>query len=188
MSACLAPVGGHNRAPCAARDDMSSPKENPLQRLYSRPGFLLRRAHQISVAIFESECSSIGLTPAQYSVLSVLRSNDGLDQTRLAKALGFDKVTTLRVLYLMEERRLIERTRSETDKRTNSLRLTREGIALYQQAQKPVERAYKRLMEPLSPDQQQQFLGLLEHVVQALDSHARAPLVRDIGTEPALTK
>ena len=69
-----------------------------LSRLYARPGFLLRRAHQISAAVFEDECRAVGLTPAQFGVLTVLRASPGMDQSSLARALGFDKVTVLRVL------------------------------------------------------------------------------------------
>jgi hypothetical protein len=36
-----------------------------LQRLYLRPGFLLRRAHQLPVGIFEEEGREVGLTPSQ---------------------------------------------------------------------------------------------------------------------------
>ena len=68
-----------------------------LKDLYQRPGFLLRRTHQISAAVFENACASVGLTPAQYGVLTVLSSEPGLDQTRLARALAFDKVTVMRV-------------------------------------------------------------------------------------------
>src|SRR5690606_20678335 len=69
-----------------------------LDELYQRPGFLLRRTHQISAAVFESACAEVGLTPAQYGVLTVLAAEPGLDQTRLARALAFDKVTVMRVL------------------------------------------------------------------------------------------
>ena len=37
-----------------------------LARLYARPGFLLRRAHQISSAVFEDACKGLALTPAQF--------------------------------------------------------------------------------------------------------------------------
>ena len=30
-----------------------------LTQLYARPGFLLRRAHQISAAVFEDECRNV---------------------------------------------------------------------------------------------------------------------------------
>lgn len=168
-----------------ASASMPAPKESTLQRLHSRPGFLLRRAHQISVAIFECACEDIGLTPAQYSVLSALCDCDGMDQTRLGKLLGFDKVTTLRILYLMEDRGLIQRTRLETDRRTNSLSITPEGLALYRKAQRPVERAFKTLMEPFCESEQAQFIGMLEHLITELDRHARAPLVRVVQKVPA---
>ena len=78
--------------------------DQSLARLYARPGFLLRRAHQISAAVFEDECRNVGLTPAQFGVLTVLQASPGLDQSSLARALGFDKVTVLRVLRGLEAR------------------------------------------------------------------------------------
>ena len=80
-----------------------------LSRLYARPGFLLRRAHQISAAVFEDECRDLALTPAQFGVLTVLRSHPGLGQSSLARALGFDKVTVLRVLRGLETRGFVAR-------------------------------------------------------------------------------
>ena len=69
-----------------------------LSDMYQRPGFLLRRAHQISAAVFESACAEVGLTQAQYGVLMVVQSAPDIDQSSLARALAFDKVTVLRVL------------------------------------------------------------------------------------------
>src|SRR5690348_6897831 len=89
----------------------------PLTRLYARPGFLLRRAHQISAAVFEDECRELGLTPAQFGVLTVLRTHPGLGQSSLARALGFDKVTVLRVLRGLEGRGLVERSPAPDNKR-----------------------------------------------------------------------
>ena len=75
-------------------------------RGYSRTGgFLLRRAHQISAAVFEDACKELGLTPAQFGVLTVLQAHPGMGQSSLARALGFDKVTVLRVLRGLEARR-----------------------------------------------------------------------------------
>ena len=155
-------------------------RPNALARLYARPGFLLRRAHQLSSGIFESECESIGITPAQYSVLSALHVQPGQDQSTLARALGFDKVTILRVLHAMEERGLVLRERTETNRRSVKLALTSQGEALFDAAQKPVDRAYKRLMAPLSEAQQRQLLKLLELLTSALEEQARAPLVRSV--------
>lgn len=148
-----------------------------LARMYARPGFLLRRAHQISAAVFEDECSSVGLTPAQFGVLTVLASAPGLDQSSLARALGFDKVTVLRVLRGLETRGLLERTPAPKSKRNMAVVLSTDGAKLLKLAAKPADRAYERLMEPLSPEQQTQLILLLMELTQGLEDRARAAFV-----------
>lgn len=148
-----------------------------LSRLYARPGFLLRRAHQISAAVFEDECRSVALTPAQFGVLTVLRANPGLDQSTLARALGFDKVTVLRVLRGLEARGLVERTQSPSSRRNLSISLSPAGLALLEEAQKPAEQAYNRLMAPLAPEQQAQLVQLLQLLTASLEDSARAAFV-----------
>ena len=148
-----------------------------LARMYARPGFLLRRAHQISAAVFEDECANVGLTPAQFGVLTVLANAPGLDQSSLARALGFDKVTVLRVLRGLEARGLLIRTASLTSKRNMAVVLSSDGEKLLKQAAKPAERAYVRLMAPLSTEQQAQLVLLLMELTQGLEESARAAFV-----------
>jgi DNA-binding MarR family transcriptional regulator len=155
----------------------SKTTSSSLTRLYARPGFLLRRAHQISAAVFEDECRDLQLTPAQFGVLTVLQAHPGLGQSSLARALGFDKVTVLRVLRGLETRGLVAR-QSAHGKRNVSVSLTTEGEQLLAQAQKPAERAYRRLMGPLDKAQQQQLLALLQQLTGELEDHARAAFVR----------
>lgn len=155
-----------------------SPKTPPaLSRLYTRPGFLLRRAHQISAAVFEDECSDLGLTPAQFGALTVLQAHPGLGQSSLARALGFDKVTVLRVLRGLQARGLVTRAPAEENRRNVSVALTREGEKVLQLAQKPAEKAYRRLMAPLDRAQQAQLLELLQLLTGELEDEARAAFV-----------
>lgn len=148
-----------------------------LARLYARPGFLLRRAHQISAAVFEDECRAVGLTPAQFGVLTVLSAQPGLGQSSLARALGFDKVTVLRVLRGLESRALVERSPAPDNKRNVCAALTPAGEQLLAQAQKPAEAAYKRLLAPLDAQQQGQLLQLLQLLTGELEGDARAAFV-----------
>lgn len=156
---------------------MTAPSFENLANLYARPGFLLRRTHQISTAVFEDECRSIGLTPAQFGVLSVLRASPGLDQSTLARALGFDKVTVLRVLRGLESRQLIERAPAPASRRNLSISLSASGLELLKQAQQPAERAYDRLMAPLNQEQRAQLVQLLQLLTADLESEARAAFV-----------
>ncbi len=159
---------------------MSSTAQTPLSltRLYTRPGFLLRRAHQISAAVFEDECREVGLTPAQFGVLTVLKSHPGLGQSSLARALGFDKVTVLRVLRGLETRGFLVRRPATDNKRNISVSLTRAGTAVLTRAQRPAEKAHKRLLAPLDKAQQAQLMGLLQLLTGELEDDARAVFVR----------
>src|SRR5437016_6823587 len=148
-----------------------------LPRLYARPGFLLRRAHQISAAVFEDECRDVGLTPAQFGVLTVVKTHPGMGQSSLARALGFDKVTVLRVLRGLESRGFVERGPAPDNKRNMCVNLTDEGLAVLQQAQRPAERAYRRLLAPLKRDQQEQLIHLLQLLTGELEEDARAAFI-----------
>ena len=122
-----------------------------LTQLYARPGFLLRRAHQISAAVFEDECRSVGLTPAQFGVLSVLRC--------------------------LETGGLIARAPAPASRRNLAISLSVEGLALLKQAQEPADRAYNRLMAPLNKAQRIQLVELLQMLTTGLENDARAAFV-----------
>jgi DNA-binding MarR family transcriptional regulator len=157
----------------------ASPQKQPanLSRLYARPGFLLRRAHQISAAVFEDACRGLGITPAQFGILTVLQAHPGMGQSNLARALGFDKVTVLRVLRGLEARGLVTRAPSQDSRRNICVQLTADGDALLRQAQKPAEQAYRRLMAPLDRQQQDQLIELLQLLTGELEDEARAAFV-----------
>jgi DNA-binding MarR family transcriptional regulator len=146
---------------------------NALHLLYERPGFLLRRAHQISISIFEQECQGIKLTPVQYSILTALHTLPGIDQSRLARKLGLDKVTTLRVLRDLENRSLITRSAHQSDKRSYSLTLSSDGQILFKDAQKHVNVAYKNLASGLTETELVTLLKLLTKFNSSLDAYAR---------------
>jgi DNA-binding MarR family transcriptional regulator len=145
--------------------------------MYDRPGFLLRRAHQISAALFEEECRDIALTQAQFAVLTVLAAKPGVDQPRLCRFVGFDKVTVMYILRGLIERGLVVRESMPGKKRLMALSLTKEGVKLLESAQRPTETAYTSLMSCFTDAQQRQFLKLLKILTEALEDKARAPLV-----------
>lgn len=144
--------------------------------LYERPGFLLRRAHQISVSIFESACAGISLTPAQYAVLTVLQADGSLDQSSVARAIGLDKVTVSLLLRGLESRGLVDRRPVPENRRKRALTLTPLALDVLRRSRAPAEAAYEQLMEPFDAQQRSQFIGLLQLMVCGLEHCARAPL------------
>lgn len=147
-----------------------------LSALYCRPGFLLRRLHQVSEAIFEAECAVAGLTPTQYGVLFVLDVFGSLDQTSVARHLGQDKVTVMHVIKLLASRGLLDRARNEANKRQMIVRLTAEGRRQFVAAGSQARRATTRILDVLEEEEQQQLMRLLAKWHGALAPDARIPL------------
>jgi DNA-binding MarR family transcriptional regulator len=147
-----------------------------LQRLYLRPGFLLRRAHQLSVGLFEEGCREFGLTPPQYGVLTIVDHAGGCDQATVARALGFDRVTTLRIVRGLQARALVARAPSAADGRCLELTLTPEGRAMLAQARQRAERVSQQLLAPLDGPERAQLQGLLRKLCAGLEPQARTEL------------
>lgn len=154
------------------------PDDDVMQGLHDRPGFLIRRAHQISQSVFTEECESLDITSTQFGVLSVLSRAGELDQISIARLLGFDRSTTGLVVKLLEERKLVVRAVDETNRRRHILRLTEAGEDLRHRAEPLVNRARERLEKVFTPTQAAEFYKLLDHFTRAFDETARVPLQR----------
>lgn len=156
---------------------MSGSPADLLQRLYLRPGFLLRRAHQLSVGLFEEGCRELGLTPPQYGVLTIVAHAGGCDQVTVARALGFDRVTTLRIVRGLQARGLVARAPSPDDGRRLQLTLTADGQATLTRARELAAQVTERLMAPLSAAEGQQLQQLLRKLCAGLEPQARTRLL-----------
>lgn len=152
------------------------PAESSLDELYRRPGFLLRRAHQISVALFLEETTALGLTTTQYGTMVILRAQGSLDQVSIATLVGIDRSTTALVVSKLEEAGYIERRDDSVDKRRKIITLSTAGHAMLDQVAAPAQRARKRALDAFSTKDAAKFLTLLEHFVDVFNEHTRAPI------------
>ena len=154
----------------------SSDTAQTLKDLYRRPGFMIRRAHQIAVAVFLEECRASGLTTTQYGVLLILQRRPAIDQNTLARLLGLDRSTTGLVVRKLAERGLVARPVGTRDLRRRELRLTRAGATLLARVGKDARRAQARLLSPLPERERGRFLDLLERLVTAFNDTTRVPV------------
>ncbi|WP_326522892.1 MarR family winged helix-turn-helix transcriptional regulator [Sphingomonas sp.] len=138
-----------------------------LAELYLKPGHLIRRAHQISWALFLEECADHNVTPVQYAALVAIGQHPGIDATRLSALIAFDRSTTGNVLERLEKRGLISRDRSAGDRRQKLLQLTADGAALLVVCRAGVERVQTRLLERLSPPDRTALTTMLATIVDA---------------------
>ena len=140
------------------------------------PGHLIRRAHQISVAIFMEECAAHNVTPVQYACLSQIARQPGVDATRLAAAVAFDRSTLGNVLERLETKGWVARKPSPEDRRVKLLHMTETGEQLLDAIEAGVVATQKRLLKPLNPADRKTFMKLLAEMVEGNNEVSRAPM------------
>ena len=146
------------------------------ERLSRRPGFLIRRLHQIHLALFIEECAGLDVTPVQYSIMTVAADQPGLEQGRLGYEVGVDRATLANVVARLDARGLLRRKPSRSDRRLKLVELTSKGRALLAKVDAPALRAHDRTIAALPPDDRARFLADLRHLVDAGNDYGRAPL------------
>lgn len=146
------------------------------ESLVDRPGFLIRRMHQIHLALFAEECAAFDITPVQYSIMTVAEAHPGLDQAQLAYEVGVDRATLANVVARLESKNLLRRTPSSVDKRLKLVTLTARGATMLEKMILPVQRAHDRTIAALPPKDRQNFMALLMKLVNAENDYGRAPL------------
>ena len=144
--------------------------------LSQRPGFLLRRLHQIHVALFAGNCARFDVTPVQYSLMSALAPRVAADQTTLANDVALDRTTVTGALKRLQKRGLIKRTASRSDRRAQECRLTRAGARVLAAMERPARRAHHETIAALSNKEQAQFIALMVRLVDSqAETDGRAP-------------
>ncbi|WP_454915612.1 MarR family winged helix-turn-helix transcriptional regulator [Xanthobacter sediminis] len=147
-----------------------------IRDLEERPGFLIRRLHQIHVALFAEECSAEGITPVQYSLLTALDQMGEVEQIALSRAVGLDRTNIADVAARLETRGLLTRAVSPRDKRMKLVTLTEAGRALLERVQDGAARAHARTIAALPPEERQRFLRALRLLVAANNDISRSPV------------
>ena len=149
---------------------------NSMDAVYTKPGYLFRRMQQIAVSIFVEECKAYDLTPVQYAALVAIRSHPGIDATRLSAVIAFDRSTLGSVIERLQAKVLVARKASPADRRIKLLYLTKAGDALLRDIMPAVDRAQRRMLQPLKPADRKVLLALLTQLVDLNNEASRVPL------------
>jgi DNA-binding MarR family transcriptional regulator len=98
-------------------------------------GYHIARARVTTHALFVRHVGQpLDLRPVEYSLLMLLAGNAHVTPKQLAQALALSAPNLTLLLDRMQERGLIQRVRSETDRRSQLVLLTDAGRALTDQA------------------------------------------------------
>ena len=107
-------------------------------------GFHLRLAHVAMHRDFTAAMAELDLTQKQCATLRLIGANSGVSQVDLAATLGTDRATMMAVIDRLEERGLVVRRRSTSDRRRQELRLTDKGEKTLSQARRVIAQHEKR--------------------------------------------
>ncbi len=129
------------------------------------PGHLIRRAHQLAVAIFMEETADFDVTPVQFAILNSLIDTPGEDQVTLSGRVAFDAATSGSVIGRLEAKGWIRREPDAQDKRRKLLWVTAEGEAAAIRMKRAVSRAQARILGTLDEQESAQLLRLLGKLV-----------------------
>lgn len=141
--------------------------------LHMAPGVLIRRVHQIYLAIYAQKCAEFGTTPVQSSIMQILLMQPGIDQVALAGEIGIDRTTTSTVLSRLQARGIVSREIDPENRRTKRAFLTEQGRAMLFRMQQSIDEAHEQLIGPLDRAERKRFLAQLVHLVQANNDRGR---------------
>ena len=133
------------------------------------PGHLIRRAHQVAVAIFMEETGQFDVTPVQFAILNTLIDDPGEDQVTLARRVAFDAATSGSVIGRLEAKGWVRREADVQDRRRKLLWVTPEGARAARQMKRAVAKAQTRILGPLAPGEREQLIALLDKLVAGHD-------------------
>jgi len=112
------------------------PAQISLKAVEGAVGYHLRRAQTVVLDDVGRRMGTLGLNPRDFTVMSVIGANPGINASRIAQSLPM-KTSNLSVLLVKLKRRgLVRRADGEEFSRVQSLHLTREGVELLEEARR----------------------------------------------------
>jgi DNA-binding MarR family transcriptional regulator len=157
-----------NPARAANGEQNNKPKkELELAALQRTPGFMIRLLQiQIFEAFFEY-FSVPGFSPAEHSVLILIRDNPSVTQSEVASVLRIQLPNLVKILLKLEDKGFIKRKRSTRDKRAVEMTLSARGKTVTAEIARMGDEFNRITLSPLSEAERKQFLDMLARLVRA---------------------
>jgi DNA-binding MarR family transcriptional regulator len=124
-------------------------------------GFLMRRAQQRHIAIFQRIMGDDGPTPTQFAAMSKLGAGEEISQNLLGRMTAMDPATIKGVIARLEERGLVERLPDPDDQRRVRVRLSAKGREAMPGLTEKARAITAATLAPLSREEAERLLGML---------------------------
>jgi DNA-binding MarR family transcriptional regulator len=130
-------------------------------------GYAIRRAQMRVYDEFFSLLADLDTTPTRYTLMLLIRENEGIRAVDLARNLGVAPSRMVKLIDDLERRKLISRETLRSDRRNRILVLTAQGEQKLNQLERLVERHEARLTEGFSMEDRECLLGLLWRIANS---------------------
>jgi DNA-binding MarR family transcriptional regulator len=138
-------------------------------------GYMLSDVARLIRTVFDRRVRKLGLTRAQWLVLTRLYRRPGASQTELAEMLEIDRASAGRMIDRMERAGWLQRRADGADRRINRLHLTPGARKAHARMWKIAEATVDDALGNLSPRERQQFTQLTARVKGRLQTMAGSP-------------
>jgi DNA-binding MarR family transcriptional regulator len=132
-----------------------------LDGLLGHAGYAVRRFQIWIFQDFVRTLAAVDIKPTQYSVLTVIGANPGLSQMAVAQRLGIERARLVHLLDSLEDRKLVRRVRSRTDRRSHALHLSARGEASLRQFKLLAAEHERHVAEKIGKENREQLLRIL---------------------------
>ena len=153
---------------------MTKPSTNRQPFTYARsPIALSRRLYQIAVARAAEVQDGHGIVPLEFAVLIHLNATPSIDQNTLSARLALDRTSTGALVQGLENKGLVTRVVSSTDRRARVLDLSAKGAALHARLRPKGEAAQADILAVLSATERKALIDMLVRVIEANEAYVR---------------
>ncbi|HOD41483.1 MAG TPA: MarR family transcriptional regulator [Candidatus Wallbacteria bacterium] len=132
-------------------------------------GFYISRTQAKMQYHFLQKLKPYGVTPEQWVLYASLSEEEGISLTELAKVSLRDKPYTTRLVDKLEEKGLILRIKSNDDKRSSSIFLTRDGAKLKEKIIPIIAELNQWSLVAMSEEE----IGLLKFLLNKMYDHIK---------------
>lgn len=154
------PAGRKRPGNSRARGDIDD-AEIGLDALAGHAGYAVRRFQLWIFQDFIRTLAAVDIRPTQYSVMTVIGANPGLSQMAVAKRLGIERARLVHLLDSLEQRGLVSRIQSATDRRSHALHLTARGKVALTQFKRLAAEHERHVAEKIGKENRERLLQIL---------------------------
>ena len=127
-------------------------------------GYNARRVSLKVIELFTQRMADYGLSPVDFSILSLITHNPGITSRQICSALSLLPPNLVGLIQSLESRGLIERKPHPHDGRAVGLHATPKGQALMAQAERTATELEIEKTAKLTPAQRKTLLALLQKI------------------------